>query len=108
MLCVRAHLAVRWRARVYSLPVLRRGTEPPAGWIGVPVCVSIIGGSRATAPGGPPRRIIGGARQALGLGNFDGAQLLCNRRRRNRVGDQVQLVRGRACPEPGTVPNVDE
>ena len=24
------------------------------------------------------------------------------------VGDQVQLVRGRACPEPGTVPKVDE
>jgi hypothetical protein len=93
MLCVRAHVAVRWRARVYPLPVLRRRTEPPAGW---PLLQ------------GDPLRIIGGARQALGLGNFDGAQLLCNRRRRNRVGDQVQLVRGRACPEPETVPSVEE
>ncbi len=57
---------------------------------------------------GDPLRIIGGTRQALGLGNFDGAQLLCNQRRRNRVGDQVQLVRGRARPEPETVPNVEE
>src|SRR6266496_2959465 len=52
MLCVRARVAGRWRARVYPLAVLRRETEPPAGWIGIPVCVSITGGSRATPPGG--------------------------------------------------------